>query len=709
MSEFNTAYHNQVDYYLNSPLGRRKITEPEGWKSDLMEYARSKENSGIVNKISTDLKFVKDGADYLTELVKNYGSEVDCTLEKWITHPKEMKRVRSYRAYIDLTEYEYKDERVSIKAQKSGLLNSINTYKNEKVELERLDALNGNALQPLDKVNINIEGKKILLVSELTLGPDDNIIQMNLASDNLHESVTVLFNKQVSNSDKRVHNVSEYDIVEISSAYQNGSAGNMFYADNDRVKTLELDIDIDFDYSHNHSIDFIRIELLKYSGGTNFDYESTEVITGSYDSNSNLSYKGKMQIKDLPVGYSLAFAVFVYSQYDVLLTFNKANLTITENSWFPPTINKGVLPYERIERLLQIITGRTDKNLFYSECFGRKDLGYAEDGEYAYLTTSTGFWARGFNEENITTSWKDTMDSFYAIKGISFGLQINGDVETILVEPLNFFYQTGKVFDFPLQASKESRKIAKEFQYTSIDIGYQKGGADYEEAMGLDEPNGKHSYTSPFQKSSKKLSLLSKDRADMTGYEFARRKPKINFPTEDTNYDKDNFILSCKMDGNNLVQTKWQDFYEVEPENVYSPETFPNLDLTPKRNLLNHGWWLNGGLFNYRTQNLKYASSEGNSTLITKKANQDYINENGDLPISLLDSPKFTTEWIEFEHFVDFELAELLEGNTLINGRWIPNVYFEWRIKNDKGDFEKVRIWDVKPNKEGKFKCLIVR
>lgn len=363
------------------------------------------------------------------------------------------------------------------------------------------------------------------------------------------------------------------------------------------------------------------------------------------------------------------------------------------------------------------MTGRTDDNLFYSEYFGRKDLGYAVDGPGAYLGVSTGFWARGFNEKNITTSWKDTIQTYFAKRNVSFGMEKKGETETIVVELLSYFFQTGKVFDFPLQAKKIEKSVANEFQYSSIDIGSPEGGGGYEEIMGLDDPNGKHNYTTPFKRDEKKYNLISKDRDDMTGYEIARRKPKNSYPTEDTRYDSKNFLMDCMIENGFIRQKFWPDIFSKEPTGIYSPETAGNLDLTPKRCLQRHGWWLNGGLFRYDNQSLIYGSgaviktdeiTEKVESLMTQKTGEIEIYENGNLPISILEARKFKTEWVTFQHKIDFELNELINGYTEVNGRLIPNIYFEWRFLNDDGRYEKCRIIEVKPKSEGKIKVLKV-
>ena len=84
-------------------------------------------------------------------------------------------------------------------------------------------------------------------------------------------------------------------------------------------------------------------------------------------------------------------------------------VTVTEDSQTPETSTKAVLFHDVMERLCEIITG--EKGRFYSETFGRTDLGYAQDGKYALNGITLGFWIRQFLDKAIETSVKEAVDS----------------------------------------------------------------------------------------------------------------------------------------------------------------------------------------------------------------------------------------------------------------------------------------------------------
>ena len=230
------------------------------------------------------------------------------------------------------------------------------------------------------------------------------------------------------------------------------------------------------------------------------------------------------------------------------------------------------------------------------------------------------------------------------------------------------------------------RKVVDDLYYANMSYGYDKPQEDrmYEEAMGLDEYNTNTSYTNPITRVDKKYDKVCKYRADAYGKEFARRKPKLNFPEQDTRYDKDIFILDLKDGlGDAYLERIWSDDYEVLPTGVFSPETATNLRLTPYRNSQRHEWFYGSGLVKFPEKYVRFANSIGNSELVTKKVGEVARAENGNNQINTLQYPKFSNQWIEFEYPVDYFVNEMIYGTTEINGRQVPNYYCKLEFINN--------------------------
>ena len=284
---------------------------------------------------------------------------------------------------------------------------------------------------------------------------------------------------------------------------------------------------------------------------------------------------------------------------------------------------------------------------------------------------------------------------------------INGK-ETLVLEDLKYFFQEEIGIVLPNQVSNVEREVATEFYNSSIEIGYEKPDGDilYQEAMGLDEYNGKRGFTQPITRVDTTFKKISKARADRYGIEFARRKPKESFPEQDTRYDSSAFLFDLIDEIGQFRERLWQDDYETAPTGVYSPETATNLRLTPFRNLERHGWFFGSGLQKFQTDKIRFSNSTLKSKLTTKKTSEVARSENGDILVSDLQRPRFIPEWVTFDYKVDFAINEMVYGKTNANGRMIPNYYFKIQFINELGLTEYGYLFELKPNKEGKWKIL---
>jgi hypothetical protein len=187
--------------------------------------------------------------------------------------------------------------------------------------------------------------------------------------------------------------------------------------------------------------------------------------------------------------------------------------------------------------------------------------------------------------------------------------------------------------------------------------------------------------------------------------EFTRRKPLSLFPTEDSKYDTNVFLLDLKPVNNGFEQRKWQDDLVKAPSGVFSPETATNLRFSPFNMLLRHSWVIASGLTKFATEKVRYGSSTANSQMKTQLIGAHEYAENGDIINAELKKARFVAEWIEFEHECTFDIMQMVQGTTKINGKAIQNLYGTIQFINEKNQIEKGFLFNLKPN-EGKWKIL---
>jgi hypothetical protein len=740
-------YYDKYRYSLRGPLGFIYISQPINWNDDNKTFKRSLDTHGVFINLANNLEFyigeqiITGGYQYLKDTNAKTGinSVVLLVKEENISG----KWYESYRGYLDFSTYHQKDYTISMNFNESGIYEKIKARQNEELELDRLTTMDGDAIEEMPVYDMQLDGRKILIISELKLAyakpPVDYYISSNdghirVDSDGVHISIFWgggrEYNKafipitMVAEQDGNVQSVTDYKCPhnDQDSNYRNASStANMFYDESPNPKTLKMDIDIAVKRSGGSSFDRFTVQIVKYGGNLGLEF------IGIVDTLINVANPVQNQIhtytavgKEIPLltGESLGLAISYErggnkNNSDVM--FTKLDITITDETYDDPTPAKFVMPFESLERILRIITNR--KGTLISTALGRTENGYKVDGEASLTGLTNGFWVRQFNTEKITTSFDDFMDSFQAIWQLGYGIEKTRFSEKIRVEHISYFYQEVVTIELGGEPSDITRKCGKEYFYSSVTVGYNQpsGAILYEEVLGLDEYNIKNSYTTPITRVENKMLNESKYRADSYGTEFARRKPKSKYPQEDTRYDLSVMVQDLKRgDGAVFKQRKWADDFIVpvpfsrETTGVYSPETATNLRFSPMNTLKRMGYWIKGGFMKNLDEYVRYSSSNGNSKLktLSNVPGSFETAENGNVLCSMLDKNLFNPEIITFKFAVDTALMNQVTGTVSIDGNTIMNYYGLVEFINEYGQYEYGYLLKLEPNGDGKWELL---
>ena len=748
------TYNDRVRYQLqHKTYGSLIITEPIGWENDEKEYARHEVYHGILTKFSNSLKFIDDGANYITFIKDVYGINDNIRLTRDEKNPNTDIWERSYYGDLDLSTYEISNREVSIKFNSSGLEQLLKSRESEKVEIERDTSMDGDSIGDLVMNTTKLNGRQIFLMTTYKENEtnDSTYMYNTTANDNVRGASVGIPLKLVGKSHENAHTVIPQTAIGDNSFDRSavGDVGMMFFAVSDLDRTLRISFKISFKFVINnthsgHDTDdyddldwsMFWLRLATYKDGSDLNYKEDRVLAFlGYDGVNDSTHHDVLDYNFQTLTYtfdetinlltgeslSLQFSQLMRGKYAVghqaHLKINCEDIdieyfSIEEDSFFEATTAKTILSHDLGNRLIQIITGKED--LFYSEILGRQDIGYSSNGEASFLGFTHGFWVRNFDrfpedEENkykgFTTSFKEYLESMFALRNLGLGIERLGFKERVRVEKMEYFYNGNILINLPNQVQNVKRSIAKEYYYSGIEVGFLKGG-EYEEAMGLDEYNAKSTFTTVITRLKKSYKALSKYRGDSYGKEFARRKQISSYPTEDTTYDKDIFVMDLKQGIGVLEERLWQDDFEQAPTGVFSPETATNLRLSPFNTMLLHGWNISTGFIKYASDYVRYGSSVANSGLTTKLVGGNEYSENGNIINSELQRPRYIPEWIEFEHEVNFDLIKQVEGTTIISGKETPNFYGKVQFINEIGEKEKGFLFSLKPNKKGKWKIL---
>tara|TARA_R110002167_G_scaffold1169_2_gene4973 strand:+ start:409 stop:2709 length:2301 start_codon:yes stop_codon:yes gene_type:complete len=759
MSNIYPIYTDRTRYKLNhNPTGQQTVQEPKGFRDDDNEYVRDKSFHGIFPQMTNNLTFYNDGGYFIENIYSQYGINAEIILTKEERNPKTDIWEQSYTGFLDLSTYSKENEGVSIKFVSSGLLRVIKARQNEKIELDRLDTLNGDTIPYLEPSEVALDGRDILLKSLLETQEIDSStdnFSMRFQTKNSRTASLAVPMAEIYSSDVKIFAPNEFSFT---STPDIGRVESLFYLPNDRDKILNINIKCGFDIVQPSSIDIsdissdanLRLYLVIFENGESYNVKdriplsgniiyrnglrltrvdasyvnsSFELLTG--ESLSLQWYGGASSWGSFvgPVGISYGY---IRPRFDNIIS----SINIIEDSEFDGTKSKVHFPFEIASRFLKLFTNQDD--ILVSNVLGKTENGYSEDGEASLIAMAHGFWIRGFskdddveiNEENryksMTTNFKEFYESYFDVWSLGAGIEKVGFKEIFRIEKLDYFYnknvliRLGKVVDGRfeyVQVSNVKRSLNKDEFISGIEIGYDKGG-DYEEAVGLDEYNTKTTFTTVIDKIEQKYKATSKYRADSYGAEFARRKSYFRFPTEDTKYDNSIWLFDLIRNPLSVIfkQRLWQDDFSEEPTGVFSPDTAQNLRLSPFNILLRHGWRIGSGLVKYPLNFIRYGSSIANSSLTTKLKLADYpqyggvaYSENGNILNKDLEQARTDGEVIEFDYYVDYDLLQKVQGKTVILGKEIQNFYGLISFKNENGDIEEGYLDKLSPNGVGKW------
>jgi len=730
----NLSYEDRVRYTLyNKNQGSLIIEEPIGWKSDEKEFARHEQYHGIISRFSNSSKFIGTGKDFIQLVDDVEGINADIGLKREEKHPKTDVWTLGYSGNLDLSTKEKENNQIAIKFNSGGLEQALKARESDTVEIDRTTTIDGKSIPEIEPVTVALEGRRIFLKSKLETKETDNEVSMyneSNAGNTRNQTVGLPF-AVINKSHEQVQ-----DVLSGNTADENtGTTGMMFFANADKERNLNISIKFNFKFNVNQDhIDWstFSINLTKFKNGVSYDtptrialfsLANKGAINAANGNTYSVNYQG---LTKLIAGESLAIEAYQKADFNISpnakLSIDLSNIAgtifIEEDSFAEKSTTKAVLAHELMDRLVTI--GTNKENAFYSHFLGRTDLGYAVDGPGSLSGLTHGFWIRQFDKlpiptespkvENLfkplTTSFKDAVASLDAVHSVGLGIETVGNKERVRLEEQSFFYNNNVTVRLPFQVKKVKRSVATEYYYSALEFGGEKGG-NYEEAMGLDEPNGKSNFTTIINRVKSTYSKISKYRTDTYGPEFARRKPKSLNDTEDTPYDNDVILMDLKRGvGNVFEQRKWQDDLENEPTGVFNPESATNLRFSPFNCLLRHSWWFGGGFKKYPTDYVRYGSSTANSQLKTKLIGQNEYSENGNIINSELSTSRFFPEWIEFEAQCTFDIMQKLEGTTIIAGKEVKNFYGLVEFINEDNEKEKGFLFNLKPNGKGNWKLL---
>lgn len=703
--------HSDIEqHYLQHEFASKAtlVEEPVGWKTSSKKLSRSKTTGEFLEKNAKDLEFIGKGREYLKTADAVYGS--NCKVRYTIVkqNPKDATGFFKDTYFVDLESHKDKDGKYKVKVDEGGLAKIIKSKQNEKLEIDRKTSLDEKHISSIEKKELELSGRKIFLETKLNAIEDKTVILGGWSRkwNTSRGYYPFPLEPKPNNHTKFVTTIDVPPTNSGGENYHTPSKSDCFFVENDKSKELILHLKGAFNIrlnevksSGNMWVDFI-FEIYNTNGIIKKTHYIHKEIPLSWNVGSvffDKKYTEKLEKGDRMCLYISSRIKSRTSWHDtnryVKLSNFKGNVTITEHSENVATNTNCLYARDFISRQLEIITGK--KDLLKSE---ELTNGKASDTVILPL-----LWARGFTKfkekKKPAISLKDTVDSICNVWGLSTMIEKIGFKEYLRIEKIDFFYNPNVTIKLPYVVKDVEINYAKDFLNTTYEVGYQRGGSDYEEATGIGEYNGKVEFTTLRNGKEKKSSKLSKIRADSSAIEFARRKHYKTNSQEDTRYDDDWAMIDTKKGVTNvLLERKYGDDFDKVPTGIYSPETATNLRLTPKQILIRRAFFITGNLSHYPNSKLIFTNSNCNSNLEQVK-NGKQIKENENIIVKSLGRAKFRPYLWKFKHEVDYNLQKKLREKTIINGREIYNYYGLIEFKISDNQYKFGYLFEVDENK----------
>uniref|UniRef100_UPI0030F5BDF1 hypothetical protein n=1 Tax=uncultured Wocania sp. TaxID=2834404 RepID=UPI0030F5BDF1 len=451
MGTFQGPYHDRVRYEFQHKgygnLEEVKSTDVIGWNYDDKEQHRHDDYAGIFPKFSNALRFTGKVKEYIKAIRRIYGVNAEIRIIKEEKDDDDIWQ-RIYTGYLTIKTWEEENGIVSLKFDAGGLEKLIETRQKDKVEIERTTDFKGNTIPPLSLKKLHLPGRGIFLITKYKNGDVNNEINLSVetnAGNTRNQTGGIPISIESPS-----HDLANSVQFQSTSTELKGTTGMMFYALNDRKRLLNINLsfslDAFFQQYENVQWCFYQVCLTIYQNGANYDLKERIVLDELNSGFSSDNPKALYANYDFPLpsftramsgstkkditlleGESMAFEVYLKS--DMYRDNNAgvrcyaqnidAKLQINEDSNFPATLTNGIYVYELLERHVEIITG--SKNNFKSKYFGRKDLGYEEDGPGAYIFFAHGHWIRLFEKGDdlykpFATSFKDVLETLNVLE-----------------------------------------------------------------------------------------------------------------------------------------------------------------------------------------------------------------------------------------------------------------------------------------------------
>lgn len=620
--------------------------EPIGWDAVQITLKRDRDWHGVNYEFTDgDIQLAFDclaGRDLIEQIYQEQGGDGYLGfqfgyVENGVYHV-------DFDGKINLYTRKWENYRILASIERNNDADKIKARWSTKNSMVATESIDGISITPPTPYNLSLHSKTLQQEFYKKIEPEGTFATVPLGAERNQRSIWFVLNTQLSNPGVG-------DIQETIGSNLGATALNPVETTLGQLFDMKSSGTFVFDFSAISVAFSAKLVSTSFGGVPRFQQTGLGFYLDVYSANNVLKehidissfvwesfgqFINRQDVTTTPKNYTMNLAagdkVFLYwhlhwgggsatwKDVEAAMVTYSGTIRITAQTFTEDTTADVFLIHEALDQSIAVITG--NQNQLYSDFFGRTDIGYAEDGCGALKAILNGFAARKFNKsiKPLQVSFQEQMQSLDAIFCLGMGYE-GGNIR---IEQRDYFYNDQEIIELG-DIGDYNEDVAKDLTFNIIDIGYQKYlEASNAQANGgsllIDQFATQHQYATPIRSNDTKYIKLSSFLASGDALENTRRYQFATTPQDSTTYDDDTFIVSLVRDGAEFSTEKDEAFTTVT--GILSPLTAYNLRHTPKRNLLNHAKWINGGLY-----------YKGGGELIKNT----FVKQNGDL-VTQLDS-----------------------------------------------------------------------
>lgn len=587
----------------------------------------------IFRKFTNTFEFTGFARQLIIQAIDNYGFDADVFLT--IEVGNDNKERWSFEEIAvglkaDVSEIEIGELFCSVNFADNEFEALLMDNDDKKTNIDITESFNGVALPEIQSKRIRLHDRTLVFNSQILTENDESQHVTTTPA-----GLTLPCNVKYKSDDNFKYVISGYNL--------DTPGTKEFYLQSDINRTIAFNFKFDFDIRADVGFTTARWKLVLRQTSTipaetiicssvGYGGSYNNLSVGAAYMNINEEYNTTINILE---GESLELFLFIDISSFLTYTFLRVNeLSIfgTSNEYFDATTVECILPHELFSQLVAIYTGQ--ENAFYSDFFGRTELGYESDGVGAYMALLNGKMLRGFpfGECQFNTSLKEAFEALDSIFCLAGTIETIGGQKRFKIEPYESLLTSSVIVKLGDMLSEVERRVNDKMLIGEINVGYKE--LEFEELNGLYNFNGQFNFRTPLTIEGEKLDIVSKWIAGDVAIELTRRQTYELNPSKDFRFDKDIFIIDAKYVNNEspLIPITNEGFTKIE--GIYAPEKAYNLNLSPKRNLLRWGWFISGCLTSKTSEKIIFTGGPNNPDLITQKTGEDEIIESADVIVS---------------------------------------------------------------------------